>query len=214
MPPYPYGRNTTFREANQGLYGGTTIQSGHNISKGRNKGKTLRKWFPNVRVEKIKSQALDKELTIPITARTMRTIRKCGGLDQYLLGDKSARIKELGLLGWKLRWLVMNSESMKNKYAAERANLGLPIQNIATETFAEVWNDPDRRQVLVEEQTKAWEEMRGRADRFEQHVKRHWDYADKTQYRLKELGTLRNQSPSTLELPDVIEEKMEILKIS
>lgn len=69
--------------------------SGNKISDGRNKGKTLRKWFPNIRLEKIRSEALDRELTIPIRARVKRTIKKCGGLDEYLLGEKAGRIKSL-----------------------------------------------------------------------------------------------------------------------
>src|SRR5207248_3802817 len=109
-----------------GLYGGASIQFGNKISKGRNKGKTRRRWYPNVRLETIRSEALGKELTIRITASCMRTINKCGGLDQYLLGDKPARIKELGLFGWKLRWKVMNSPMMSEKFAEERAKLGLP----------------------------------------------------------------------------------------
>src|SRR5690242_15460503 len=60
MPPYPYGANVNYPEANYGLYGGASIQSGNKISKGRNKGKTLRKWYPNVRLETIRSEALDK----------------------------------------------------------------------------------------------------------------------------------------------------------
>jgi len=39
----------------------------------------------------------------------MRTINKVGGLDQYVLGDKTARIKELGVKGWELRWRVLNA---------------------------------------------------------------------------------------------------------
>src|ERR1700754_4940083 len=56
MSPYPYGRNVHFPDANYGLYGGATIMSGNKISDGRNKGKTLRKWFPNIRLERIRSE--------------------------------------------------------------------------------------------------------------------------------------------------------------
>lgn len=33
---------------------------------------------------------------------------KVGGLDEYLLGGGAARVKELGLEGWRLRWAVVN----------------------------------------------------------------------------------------------------------
>jgi len=207
MPPYPYGKNQTFREANYGLYGGSTIQSGNKISKGRNKGKTVRKWYPNVRLETVKSEALNMTLTIPITARCLRTINKCGGLDQYLLGNKPARIKELGLLGWKLRWLVMNSEPMKEKYAAERARLGLPRNSTLSETFADAWNDPARRQKFVEEQTSAWEKLRAKAERFQRHVEQRWtEPGAQRQYQFGHVSTLRDHHPKALELPAIIEE--------
>ena len=63
--------------------------------------------MPNVRLETLKSEALGTEVTIRVTAACMRTIEKCGGLDAYLMGTKPARIKELGMLGWKMRWKVM-----------------------------------------------------------------------------------------------------------
>src|SRR5262249_46468575 len=152
MPPYPYGGNYHFREANFGLYGGATLQSGSKISKGRNKGKTLRKWFPNVRVETVRSEALNQDLKIPITARVMRTIKKCGGLDQYVTGPKPARIKELGLLGWKLRWLVMTSSMYQQKYSKERLKLGLQGESPLFETFEDAWNDEARRKKFIEQQ--------------------------------------------------------------
>jgi large subunit ribosomal protein L28 len=68
---------------------------------------------------------LDRELEIKVQHRVLRTIRKVGGLDQYVLGDKPARIKELGLFGWRLRWKVMMSRAMRKRFAKERRKLGL-----------------------------------------------------------------------------------------
>lgn len=48
-----------------------------------------------------------------------------GGLDQYLLGDKPARIKELGIFGWNLRWKVMQSKAMQKKFKDEQKELEL-----------------------------------------------------------------------------------------
>lgn len=161
MPKYPYKTNPHFQEANHGLYGGQEIQSGHKISKGRNKGKTLRKWYPNVRSEVLESEALGTQLTLPVTARTMRTIRKSGGLDQYLLKDKPARLKELGLLGWKLRWLVLKSQTIKEQHAAERKRLGLPAaeQNEFSpeNTFEHVWHDANSRSKILQKMTQNWD---------------------------------------------------------
>ncbi|KAK2748864.1 39S ribosomal protein L24, mitochondrial [Onygenales sp. PD_40] len=130
-PPYPYGPALFYKQSNHGLYGAARIQFGNKISKGRNKGKTRRVWKLNVRHEKLYSKALDKELQIKVTHRVLRTIRKVGGLDEYLLGDKPARIKELGVFGWKLRWQVMQSQMIKDKFEEEAQELGLiPPKNL------------------------------------------------------------------------------------
>lgn len=152
------------------------MQSGNKISKGRNKGKTRRKWYPNVRLETIRSEALNQTMTIPITASCMRTIRKCGGLDEYLLGDKPARIKELGLFGWKLRWMVMSSGKMRATFQQQRKKLGLPPNRPAFESFDEVWEkDLELRREVKEEQEKQWQELKERDNRFRQHVMSHWE---------------------------------------
>jgi large subunit ribosomal protein L28 len=174
-PPYPYGPRYTFKEADNGLYGGAHPQSGNKISKGKNEGKTRRKWYPNVRVETIRSEALDQTMTIPITASCLRTITKCGGLDQYLLGDKPARIKELGVYGWNLRWKVMNSSTMRLKFAKERKKLGLPRPPPRHETFEQAWErDEELRKEVQLEQAREWQELREKELRFHKHVKSRW----------------------------------------
>ncbi|KAI5278734.1 39S ribosomal protein L24, mitochondrial [Ascosphaera aggregata] len=124
VPAYPYRSNINFESANWGLYGGATLQSGNKISKGRNKGKTRRTWAPHIKVMKFYSEALGEEIELRVQHRVTRTIQKCGGLDAYLLGEKPARIQELGVFGWKLRWRVMNSPAMIEKFQAERDSLG------------------------------------------------------------------------------------------
>lgn len=42
----------------------------------------------------------------------LRTIDKVGGIDEYVLGDEVGRVKELGEMGWKLRWAVGNRTVM------------------------------------------------------------------------------------------------------
>ena len=68
-----------------------------------------------------------------VQARVLRTIDKCGGLDEYLLGDKPARIKELGVEGWRLRWMVMRTEKVKKRMREERVALGLVEPETAEE---------------------------------------------------------------------------------
>jgi large subunit ribosomal protein L28 len=114
----------------------------------------------------------------------MRTIRKCGGLDQYLLGDKPARIKELGLFGWRLRWRVMNSHLMRQKFQKERENLGLPPSMEWFKTFEEAWeNDEELRMEVQKEQEKQWHELREKEKRFRNHVRTRWEPKDKKKYR-------------------------------
>ncbi|EXJ64748.1 hypothetical protein A1O7_01086 [Cladophialophora yegresii CBS 114405] len=207
MPPYPYGENMHFPEANFGLYGGATVQSGSKISKGRNKGKTLRHWFPNVRVETVRSEALGKELKLPITARVMRTIEKCGGIDAYVTGIKPARIKELGLLGWKLRWLVMTSPKYRVKHEQQLQKYNLPKHYSLEGTFEDAWNDENVRAKMIEQQEAAWQDLRQAAERFEKHVQKNWvDNGEKESYEIPKLESLNRGSVYNLSLPEQLEE--------
>ena len=61
-----------------------------------------------------------------ITTRVLRTVDKVGGLDEYLLGEKAGRIKELGMGGWKLRWRIMQTEAVKERFRKQRELMGLP----------------------------------------------------------------------------------------
>lgn len=60
-----------------------------------------------------------------VTSRVMRTIDKVGGLDNYLLGEKPARQKELGPWGWKLRWRLMQTDVIRDRFREQRIALGL-----------------------------------------------------------------------------------------
>ncbi|KAH0140824.1 hypothetical protein KCU67_g14727, partial [Aureobasidium melanogenum] len=51
---------------------------------------------------------------------------KVGGLDEYLLGDKSARIKTLGMEGWRLRCMIMATKTVQDRFNLQRRALGLP----------------------------------------------------------------------------------------
>lgn len=54
------------------------------------------------------------------------TVDKVGGLDNYILGSKPARLQELGPTGWKLRYRLLNSKAIKEMHEDERKKLGIP----------------------------------------------------------------------------------------
>lgn len=65
-------------------------------------------------------------MQVKVQARVLRTIDKVGGLDEYLLGGKRARLKELGMGGWALRWRIWQTEMVTERFRREREALGVP----------------------------------------------------------------------------------------
>jgi large subunit ribosomal protein L28 len=142
IPRYPHPVPHTFKQSWFGLYGGKHIQFGNNVPE--SEYKTRRYWLPNIRHKKLYSHALNDWVDLTVTANVLRkpdrvkiwhgdgltsragTVDKAGGLDNYLLGSKTARLKELGPMGWKLRWRIMNTLWYKGRQATEREGLGLP----------------------------------------------------------------------------------------
>ncbi|KAH3676396.1 hypothetical protein WICMUC_002027 [Wickerhamomyces mucosus] len=123
-PDYKYGESAFFARGNRGLYGGSFVRSGHHISEFRNK--INRFWKPNSHKKQLWSETLNKKLTFQVTSKVLKTIDKEGGLDNYLIKEKSARIKELGPFGWKLRYQVLKKQeeakNPKHKTAKEITN--------------------------------------------------------------------------------------------
>ena len=124
VPEYPYGPARWYKQSNKGLYGGQRIQFGNNVS-GDFNAKTRRTFQVNVHRKRLWSHALDRMIQVRVSARTLRTIDRVGGLDEYLLGEKEARIKQLGVTGWWLRWAIMQQPTIKARFARERWQLGL-----------------------------------------------------------------------------------------
>jgi len=69
---------------------------------------------------------------VKVATRVLRTIDKCGGLDEYVVGEKTSRIRELGMKGWELRWRVMNTDwwRMRCKKDLETMGMGELIKEI------------------------------------------------------------------------------------
>jgi ribosomal protein L28 len=121
----PYGPPTLYKQSRRGLYGEQRIRFGNNVSvKGKNKSR--RSWRPNIMMKRLFSKALNRHVQVRVSSRVLRTMDKLGGLDEYLLGEKETRIRELGESGWWLRWAIMQTNTVKNRFAAERRALGLP----------------------------------------------------------------------------------------
>lgn len=125
VPPYPYGASLFYKQSNFGLYGTQKIRYGNMVSE-KNEIKTRRYWRPNVHSKRLWSHALGRYVKTRITTRVLRTVDKVGGLDEYLLGDKAGRIKALGMAGWKMRWRIMQTKMVKERFRLQREMLGLP----------------------------------------------------------------------------------------
>ncbi|KAF2829592.1 hypothetical protein CC86DRAFT_367560 [Ophiobolus disseminans] len=124
IPAYPYGHHVLYKQANRGLYGGQMIQFGNNVSR-KTETKTRRDWKPNVLRKSLYSVALKKKIKLRITSRVLKTMDREGGLDEYLLKDNEHRLKELGPLGWALRWALLQKPDVIYRMRTEAAALGL-----------------------------------------------------------------------------------------
>lgn len=150
LPPYPHGPTRWFRQSRLGLYGGLRIQFGNNVSE-EFETKTRRSWHPNILTRRLFSKALNRHVQVRVSARVLRTIDKLGGLDEYLLGEKAARIKSLGESGWWLRWAIMQTQTVKNRFAAERRRLGLPEDPAELEAVAETLGAGEEAETVEED---------------------------------------------------------------
>ncbi|KAL9633047.1 MAG: hypothetical protein Q9204_003558 [Flavoplaca sp. TL-2023a] len=127
IPTYPHGPRLLYKQSNFGLYGNVKPQFGNMVSE-KNEIKTRRKWEPNIHEKRLWSVALGKYMQVRVQARVLRTIDKVGGLDEYLLGESPARIKELGMEGWKMRWRLLQDRGVKERLKKRRIELGLRPQ--------------------------------------------------------------------------------------
>lgn len=125
VPDYPYGPFRWYKQRNSGLYGTSKIRFGNTVSQPHNI-KQPTSWRPNRHTKRLWSPSLNMFIRTRLTAHVLKTVDRLGGIDEYLLGTKQRRIKELGPAGWRLRWKVMQSAPVQEKWAREREALGLP----------------------------------------------------------------------------------------
>ncbi|KAI2602494.1 ribosomal L28 family-domain-containing protein [Hypoxylon sp. NC1633] len=136
VPEYPYGRFRTYKQANQGLFAGSKIRFGNVVAEEYgNKSRTT--WLPNRHTKRLWSPSLGAFIRTRLTARVLHTIDHLGGIDEYLLGSKAQRIKELGPAGWALRWKIIQTPAVQERFARERAALGLPPKTEGDELLHE-----------------------------------------------------------------------------
>ncbi|KYK55888.1 50S ribosomal protein L24 [Drechmeria coniospora] len=129
IPPYPYGERRVYKQSNRGLYGTARIRFGNNVAE-KHGNKSRRFWRPNVHVKAFYSPSLGARVKTRLTLRVLKTIRREGGIDNYLLKSKPARIKELGPGGWNLRWLLMQTRAVQERFNDERVALGLEPKEV------------------------------------------------------------------------------------
>lgn len=71
---------------------GTGVQTGNNVSHAKNR--TRRRFLPNVQNVSLASEALGTNVTLKVTAATLRTVEHNGGLDNYLLTTPAKKLTE------------------------------------------------------------------------------------------------------------------------
>ncbi|KAI4140503.1 MAG: hypothetical protein LQ341_003810, partial [Variospora aurantia] len=143
-------------------------QFGNKVSE-RNEIKTRRKWVPNIHEKRLWSVAMNRYLRVKVQARVLRTIDKVGGLDEYLMGDSPARIKELGMEGWKMRWRLMQTGWWRERVKRRRMEMGLRPEGVNmllsdAELLGEDGVDNEEREESEEERDKQEEEEKAQVE--------------------------------------------------
>ncbi len=94
----------------RGLYGGKRVIFGNNVS--FSKRRTKRRWNPNVQTKRYTSDLLQEEFKIKITTAVMRTIKKFGSLDEYLLNTNEKKLYD-SQFGRRLKIRVTKAKALQ-----------------------------------------------------------------------------------------------------
>ncbi|KAG6831942.1 hypothetical protein H0H92_006543 [Tricholoma furcatifolium] len=114
-----------FKRSQLGLFQGKTKQYGNNVP--FSKHKTRRTWLPNVQRKRLPSATLGEDVRVKVTTRALKTIKKHGGLDNYL---ENASAKVLGHEGMRLR-LQIREHALKQQGGTSAAALAGPQPTLA-----------------------------------------------------------------------------------
>ncbi|KIP01327.1 hypothetical protein PHLGIDRAFT_17272 [Phlebiopsis gigantea 11061_1 CR5-6] len=110
-----------FKRAQLGLFGGKTKQSGNNVP--FSKKKTRRTWLPNVHNQRLFSDTLQQFIRVKITARALRTVKKHGGIDHYVMNTKP---ELLGWEGMRIRHVLRERQTVQAAMAPGDAAATIP----------------------------------------------------------------------------------------
>lgn len=166
FPLYPY-EALFFKQQNTGLYGGLQKTSSKTCSESGNKN--LRSHKPNVVKQTLYSEILNKSLKLKVATRVLKTIDKEGGLDQYLLKDKPARVKTLGKVGWRLKYQLLHRLQLQEKQQSgvfcqyKQHKISVGKQKLLQELYPLVYRDLyvplTKKQFLIDHSYKTSEEI-------------------------------------------------------
>mmetsp|Transcript_20418 Transcript_20418/g.42630 ORF Transcript_20418/g.42630 Transcript_20418/m.42630 type:complete len:227 (-) Transcript_20418:187-867(-) len=95
----------------RGLYDGKDIRTGNNLSFSMKH--TKRTFKPNVFIKRVYSEILDEMVRFHLTTSTLRSIDKCGGLDNYLLTSRHITSGE----GLKTKKRIVNALKYRERKA-------------------------------------------------------------------------------------------------
>jgi large subunit ribosomal protein L28 len=95
----------------RGLYDGKDIRTGNNLSFSMKH--TKRTFKPNVFIKRVYSEILDEMVRFHLTTSTLRSIDKCGGLDNYLLTSRHITSGE----GLKTKKKIVNTLKYRERKA-------------------------------------------------------------------------------------------------
>ncbi|KAJ7096484.1 hypothetical protein C8R43DRAFT_1141655 [Mycena crocata] len=99
-----------FKRSQYGLFQGKTKQYGNSVPFSLHK--TRRSWLPNVQRKRLFSETLQSHLRVKLTTAALKTIKKKGGVDNYVMQTRP------DILGWKGMQIRVNIRDAQKKNAA------------------------------------------------------------------------------------------------
>ena len=89
---------------------GIGVQFGNNVS--HSQRKTRRRFEPNIKIVKCRSELTGREYKLKVVARCLRSIEKAGGFDSYMLNAKAFKMSD------NARSIRKEIKKIKDKVAA------------------------------------------------------------------------------------------------